>query len=127
MQVLLSLLLTLWTAVSPTLQVHRVDGPVQFTDLYGSTREAEAALGCDDGTPHLWLSPTVSLETLVHELSHAYDCVDNGEMDASPTTRPAERPAWVSDYCWYSDAEWYACSTVRYGSVTPQDSPSWPN
>ena len=45
MHVLLTLFLTLWTAVSPNLQVHRVDGPVEFTDLYGSAREAEAALG----------------------------------------------------------------------------------
>ena len=31
-----ALLLWLWMLVSPDLTVHRVDGPVQFTDLYGS-------------------------------------------------------------------------------------------
>ncbi len=127
MQLILTLFLTLWTAVSPNLQVHRVDGPVEFTDLYGSAREAEAALGCDEGTPHLWLSPTVTLETLAHELAHANDCIDNGEMDASTTIRPTVRPDWVSNYCWNSDAEWYACSVVRYGNVAPHEARGWPN
>ena len=127
MQLILTLFLTLWTAVSPNLQVHRVDGPVEFTDLYGSAREAEAALGCDAGTPHLWLSPTVTLKTLAHELAHANDCIDNGEMDASTTIRPTVRPDWVSNYCWNSDAEWYACSVVRYGNAAPHEAPGWPN
>jgi hypothetical protein len=126
-QLLLPLLIALWTAVAPNLTVHRLDGPVLFTDLYGSAREAEAALGCPASGPELWLSPTVSIETLVHELAHAYDCQDDGAMNASPTQRPAQRPAWVSDYCWGSDAEWYACSVVRYGDVHPDTVPGWPN
>ena len=126
MQVLIPLLIALWTAVAPGLTVHRLDGPVQFTDLYGNAREAEAALGCSPGGPHLWLSPTISLETIVHELAHARDCLDNGTMDASLTLRPAVRPDWVSDYCWFSDAEWYACSVVEFGDVNPHEADGWP-
>lgn len=126
MQVLIPLLIALWTAVAPNMTVHRLDGPVQFNDLYGNAREAEAALGCSSAGPHLYLSPTVSLETLVHELAHAHDCLDNGEMDASPTQRPAVRPAWASDYCWFSDAEWYACSVVQFESMTPHEVSGWP-
>lgn len=126
MQLLIPLFIALWTAVAPNLTVHRLDGPVQFTDLYGNAREAEAALGCPASGPELWLSPTVSLETLVHELAHARDCLDNGKMDASPTIRPAVRPAWASDYCWLSDAEWYACSVVQFKSVSPHEVPGWP-
>jgi hypothetical protein len=92
-QVLIPLLIARWTAVAPNMTVHRLDGPVQFNDLYGNVREAEAALGCGSSGPHLDLSPTVSLETLVHELAHAHDCLDNDEMDASPTQRPAVRRA----------------------------------
>ena len=127
MQVLIPMLIALWSIVAPDLTVHRLDGPVQFTDLYGNAREAEAAMGCPASGPELWLSPTVSLETLVHELAHANDCIDNGVMDASPTQRPAVRPAWASNYCWNSDAEWYACSVVKYGKVSPHETPSWPN
>ena len=112
--------------MAPDLTVHRLDGPVQFTDLYGNAREAEAALGCPAGGPELWLSPTVRIETLVHELAHARDCLDNGVMDASPTQRPAIRPSWVSDYCWGSDAEWYACSVLHFGSIDPHQVSGWP-
>jgi hypothetical protein len=125
-QVLIPLLVALWSMVAPNLTVHRLDGPVQFTDLYGNAREAEAALGCPSTGPELWLSPTVDVETLVHELAHAHDCLDNGAMDASPTLRPAVRPAWVSDYCWESDAEWYACSVVHFQSITPHEVAGWP-
>jgi hypothetical protein len=73
-QALIPLLISLWTVVAPDLTIHRLDGPVQFTYLCGNAREAEAALGCPADGPELWLSPTVSPETLVHELAHARDC-----------------------------------------------------
>ncbi len=112
------MLVSLWLLVAPHVTVHRLDGPVRFTDLYGSERVAEAALGCTpEGTPELWFSPTVSTGTLVHELAHAVDCLDNGVMDGSPATRPSRRPAWSSDYCWDSDAEWYACWVVHSGRM----------
>lgn len=126
MSAVISLLVTLWGLVGSQLIVSQLDGPVQFTDLYGSERTAEAALACPPGgPPQLLLSPQWSMETLLHELSHAYDCQDDGVMDGSPTTRPAERPAWASDYCWTSDAEWYACSVVHYGSVHPDEVAPW--
>ncbi|MPZ97796.1 MAG: hypothetical protein GEU80_00435 [Dehalococcoidia bacterium] len=122
---LLTLLLALAAQAGPDVTVYRLGGPVEFTDLYGSVRTAEAAVGCPGGHPELWLSPSVSLETLVHELAHVYDCVDNGAMDGSPTLRPLARPVWASDYCWESEAEWYACSVAHYGSVYPHLEPDW--
>ena len=125
MSALFPLFLSLWSLVAGQLAIHQLSGPVTFTDLYGSPREAEAALGCPDGKAELWLSPTVSWETLVHELAHAYDCIDDGEMNNSRSSRPATRPAWASDYCWSSDAEWYACSVVYYGSIQPAAVAPW--
>ncbi len=123
---LIGLLLTLWGLVGSHTTVYQLDRPVQFTDLYGSQREASAALGCTPGgRAELWVGPGADLETIVHELAHAYDCIDNGVMDASPTLRPLARPQWVSDYCWLSDAEWYACSVIRYGTIEPHEVAPW--
>ncbi|MEZ4501536.1 MAG: hypothetical protein R3C39_02805 [Dehalococcoidia bacterium] len=120
MSTLFALFVTLWGLVGTQIDVRHVDGAVKFTDLYGNAREAEAALGCpSDGAPIMWLGTGVRLETIVHELAHAYDCLDDGLMNASPINgaRPATRPAWVSDYCWDTDAEWYACWVVHSGSI----------
>lgn len=128
MSALVPLFLAIWTMVSSQLGVTHLDGPVHFTDLYGNVRSADAALACAaDGRPELYLSPDVTLDTVIHELAHAYDCLDDGTLNGSPMTRPAERPSLVSDYCWQSDAEWYACSVVRYRSVFPDDVAPWGN
>ncbi len=123
---LLALFVVLWELVAGHISIVNTPGTVQFTDLYGSEREAVAALECRaGGAPVLYLSPTADIETIVHELAHAYDCLDDGRMNASPmsTPRPEQRPAWVSDYCWNTDAEWYACSVVRARSVHPAATP----
>jgi hypothetical protein len=120
MSPLVSLFFTLWTLAGSQLIVHPVDGPVRFTDLYGSEREAAGAVGCPgDGYAHLWVSRNVDLETLVHEMAHVWDCTDDGLMNASPINgvRPPIRPAWASDYCWNTDAEWYACWVAYSRSV----------
>ena len=117
---LIALLLTLWSLVGSAVVVHEVDGPVRFTDLYGNARETSSALACHpDGSAHLWLMPAADLRTVTHELAHAYDCLDDGEMNASPiaAARPRSRPWWASEYCWDTDAEWYACWAVHSGSV----------
>ncbi len=119
---LLALFVALWELVGLQTTVLSTSGPVHFTDLYGSERHAAAALECrPGGKPVLYLSPSADIETIVHEFAHAYDCLDDGSMNASPMggSRPAERPAWTSDYCWNTDAEWYACSAVRARMVRP--------
>ena len=95
--------------------VHEVEGPVHFVDLYGEERHAPGALSCAPGEPpQLWISADADLEVLVHELAHAFDCLDDGELNGSLARRPAAaHHAWTTDYCWSSDAEWYACSVVR--------------
>lgn len=121
MGTLFGLFVTLWALVGSGVTVHQLDGPVHFTDLYGNERRAPAALACPpDGRAVLWLGDRVDLETMVHELAHALDCSDDGQLNASPIRgeRPAVRPSWVSDYCWESDAEWYACWVVHSGSTT---------
>jgi hypothetical protein len=116
----LDLVTALWLLVGPQLTVQHLDGPVRFTDLYGAARHAPAALECRGrGNAVLYLGPAVDARTLAHELAHAHDCADDGKLNASPIrgARPAQRPAWVSDYCWNTDAEWYACWVVHSGQV----------
>ncbi len=125
MPALLALFLSLWSIVGGHVTIHQLNGPVQFTDLYGSPREAAAATGCVHRHPDMWLSPDVDMATLAHETAHAVDCLDDGLMNDSPSLRPAVRPAWVSDYCWNSDAEWYACSVVYYQSAHPYTVAPW--
>ena len=62
---------------------------------------------------------------VLHELAHAYDCQDNGVMDGSPISRPDQRPAWASEYCWAADAEWYACAVVQYRTLFPDEVAPW--
>ena len=117
---LLELVTALFALVGPQLSVQYLDRPVRFTDLYGAERRAAAALECPrSGQPVLYLGPGADLPTLTHELAHAHDCADDGKLNASPIrgARPAQRPAWASDYCWNTDAEWYACWVVRTGSI----------
>ena len=128
MSPLFSLFLTLWSLAGTNMVIHEVDGPVRFTDLYGSAREAAGAVGCPgDGKAHLWISRDVDMDTLVHEMAHVWDCIDDGQMNASPIggARPAQRPAWAGRYCWDTDAEWYACWATRSLSVdaSPLDPP----
>jgi hypothetical protein len=122
---LVELFFILWSLVGGHVVIHDVDGHVPITDLYGSARHAEGATGCEGGAPAIWISRQASLDTLVHELAHAYDCLDNGALDGSPSKRPPARPAWASDYCWESDVEWYACAVVHYRRVDPHTHASW--
>ena len=111
---LVGLYLTLWALSGVGVVVHEVERPVHFVDLYGEERHAPGALSCAPGEPpQLWISADADLEVLVHELAHAFDCLDDGELNGSLARRPAQRPTWATDYCWSSDAEWYACSVVR--------------
>jgi hypothetical protein len=116
---LIELIAALWVLAGPHLAVAPLGEPVRFTDLYGASREAPAALECREGRPILHLAPGVDAPTLAHELAHAYDCADDGRMNASPIggARPPERPEWASTYCWNTDAEWYACWAVHTGLV----------
>ena len=116
---LIKLLLGLMS-LGAAVEVETVAGPVRFTDLYGSPREAVAASGCMDGASKIWLSDEgASFEVLLHELAHAYDCADNGEIDGSPGGQAEHRPAWASDYCWDSPAERYACAVTETGQLRP--------
>ena len=115
---LIGLYLALWALSGVGVVVHEVDGPVHFVDRCGEERHAPGALSCAPGQPpELWISTDASLGVLVHELAHAFDCLDDGELNGSPGQRPELRPGWASDYCWSSAAEWYACWSVREGRL----------
>ena len=107
--------LMLWSMLGIDVELHRVDGPVRFTDLYGEQRLAPGVLACPEGgEPQLWLSRDASAAVIAHELAHAIDCSDDGLLNGSLSSRPGERPEWVSDYCWSSNAEWHACAVARH-------------
>ncbi|MDA1062001.1 MAG: hypothetical protein O2895_03720, partial [Chloroflexi bacterium] len=121
---LFGLYLTLWALSGAGVVVHEVAGPVQFVDLYGDERDAPGAFSCVPGQPpELWISAGADLEVLVHELAHAFDCLDDGELNGSPSRTPEARPAWASDYCWRSAAEWHACSVVHSATARPDAPP----
>jgi hypothetical protein len=107
-------------SLGATVDVETVAGPVRFTDLYGSPREAVAASGCAEGESTIWISDQgASFEVILHELAHAYDCADNGAIDGSPAGHTDQRPSWASDYCWNSPAERYACAVTETGQLRP--------
>lgn len=112
---MIHLFITLWLLVYSVLVVTVQEGPVLFYDAYGIHRATSAGFACAEGIPFLWVQPDVTLDVLVHELAHAYDCIDNGILDGSPISRPATHPAWASDYCWVLHSEYYACSVTRGG------------
>lgn len=119
MLLLIKLLLGL-LSLGATVEVQTVSGPVRFTDLYGSPREAVAASGCVDGASRIWLSDQgAGFDVVLHELAHAYDCADNGTIDGSPAGHAVERPTWATDYCWDSPAERYACAVTETGRLRP--------
>lgn len=108
----MALFMALWAEVGGGISHTYTNEDVRFHDLYGVERTAPAAFECGD-RPRLLIAPTASIFVIYHELAHAKDCLDDGLLNGSPGSRPAERPAWVSDYCWQSEAEWYACSLVH--------------
>jgi hypothetical protein len=93
MSALFSLFLALWTIVGGHVTLHQLSGEVHFVDLYGTQRTADSATGCNAGQPEIWMAPNLPMATFVHELAHAYDCMDDGVMNDSPSLRPAVRPA----------------------------------
>jgi hypothetical protein len=72
----------------------------------------------DDGTSDVriateWYEP---MSVLVHELAHAYDCADDGEVNGSPMPADAVlRSVFAS--CRSIAAERYACWVVESGRV----------
>lgn len=119
MSALIVVFMALWSAVGGQIDIHPSAEPVRFVDLYGQEREEPAALACAPGLPpQLWIGRGLTLDIFVHELAHAYDCLDDGLLNGSPMPRPEQRPDWVSDYCWDSSAEWYACWVTYTGSTS---------
>lgn len=148
-----------WLPVEPS-------GPVVGRAFCTAPRSDGNALWCPDRVWRVQVSPTVpfsfdnerrrsqssaheqaaGLNTLVHELAHVYDGMDDGRLNGSPghprppsfeeareltgPRGPWEAPDW---YCWGAEtdplgrplaldedlrrAEWYACEVARTGSL----------
>lgn len=113
MTAFVALFMALWAEVGGDISHVYTNEDIRFRDLYGNERTATASFECGP-KPVLRIAPTASILTIYHELAHAKDCLDDGLLNGSPgAPRPAERPAWASDYCWNDPAEWYACSLVH--------------
>ena len=126
MPILLALIAQLLSLVGGQIDVHTMEARFPITDLYGARRQTDAALSCPgQGRPELWIARTASDEVRAHELAHAVDCLDDRLLNGSPSRRPKVRPAWTSDYCWQSDAEWYACSVVHHQRIDPHNARNW--
>lgn len=93
------------------------DGQFRIMDQTGTIRlTSNATYNLNGGVPYIRYN-THDLPdeaTLMHELRHALDVLDDGILNGSTDPRPAVRPAGVNYYCWLP-VEWAACSeSERY-------------
>ena len=117
-------LILLWSLVGGHVGLHAE--PSQFVvvaDERGVEHRAVAAMECRDdgsGESDIWLAvdrPWVAVVmTLTHELAHAYDCLDDGEVNASPLPADAQLHSILYG-CHSSLAEVYACWVVESGRI----------
>lgn len=101
-----------------------VDGPLLEVPFMGAPLRTTGFTTCSElGRPTITLArgaPTIEA-TLVHELAHARDCLDNGVIDGSPLPVDGrlERP---SAHCTVNRAEFYACwVTEQAGHASTSD------
>ncbi len=116
---MIALMVALVALLGSMLTVIEVDQRIVFTDLYGNERSTRTAMWCDEETGRsiIWGVRPISYALAVHELAHSADCLDDRLLNGSPGfPKPAVRPRGVPGYCWYDDAEWYACAVVRSAS-----------
>lgn len=87
-----------------------VSGPTLEVPFGGYTIATTGYALCEDRRPSITLAssaPTIEA-TLLHELAHARDCLDDGEINGSLLSPGAtlRRP---SGHCLANRAEFYAC------------------
>ena len=73
---------------------------------------------CDAGRARLTIAtrgPEIE-ETLAHELAHAADCIDDGELNGSPLPPGATLVRPIA-HCLADRSELYACWAVEQGRV----------
>lgn len=108
---LIELFLLLWSLVGGQFTWHNELPP----GLGEVAPHVYGGLSCK--TREAWLAPSAGLEGAVHELAHAYDCVDDGLLNGSPGHAPDIDWGMVCDRlghpCPYWNAEWYAYEVVR--------------
>ncbi|MDA0301853.1 MAG: hypothetical protein O2822_04945 [Chloroflexi bacterium] len=169
---LIATLQLLIASIGPSVTIERAwlpvepAGPVVGRTFCVAPRSDGSALWCPDRVWRVQVLPTVhfsfdtgrtrsplsaneqaaALNTLVHELAHAYDGMDDGRLNGSPGhPRPPTfeeareltgvRGAWEAPdwYCWGAEtdplgrplnlsdelrhAEWYACEVARTGEL----------
>ncbi len=68
------------------------------------------------GRSEVHLPRTASFTTYLHELAHAYDCIDDGALNGSPLPPQSE---FVGEHrqCTLNEAQRYACYVEETGDV----------
>ncbi len=107
-----------------------VSGPTLEVPFGGYTIETTGYALCENRRPSITLASSApSIEaTVLHELAHAQDCLDDGEINGSLLPAGAAL-RYPSGHCVANRAEFYACwvteqAQVRAGAASP-DIASW--
>ncbi len=103
---LVTLFVTLWSLVGGEVTWHNGLPPA-----YAQERVLSFG-GFNCSTKEGWVTTNAPLRVVVHELAHAYDCLDDGKLNGSPGLYP---PVTLAP--WEDPAEWYAYEVVRQGKI----------
>ncbi len=87
-----------------------VSAPTLEVPFGGYTIETTGYALCENRRPSITLAVSAATieATLLHELAHARDCLDNGAIDGSLLPDGAAL-RWPSGHCLANRAELYAC------------------
>jgi hypothetical protein len=110
------LLLQLLLLVGAATSFRFVDADRVHVSFQGSVLATGGYMTCEAGRAELTLAaraPDVEA-TLAHELAHAADCIDDGELNGSPLPPGATLASPIA-HCLANHAEFYACWVVEQG------------
>jgi hypothetical protein len=111
-----ALVMQLFVLVASATAFRFVDAEHVSVPFQGYTLVTGGYMTCEAGRPEITLAArTPGFEvTLAHELAHAVDCLDDGEMNGSPLPADATLARPLT-HCLANRAEFYACWTVEQG------------
>ena len=111
-----ALLLQLLLLVGAATSFRFVDADRLHVAFQGSLLATGGYMTCEAGRAQVTLAaraPGIQ-ETLAHELAHAADCIDDGELNGSPLPRGATLASPMA-HCLADRIEFYACWAVEQG------------
>lgn len=95
-------------AAGATVQVEYRDSPWSRI-INGQPTAVVGEVWCLGRDSSMILLRTASPDIVVHEYAHAWDCADNGRMDASPLPDDADISTVPPGHCRENLLETYAC------------------